>query len=238
MNPRGGESKIEKSSGRYARKQGNSRTKLRKKSVSKYPIVLPVKQFLVICLVLIGAFLIPNSVPVSASGISSLARTISGMGSESGSDGIFKMDKILKDSVLHTYGLPEGFISDFNFSNRSKICPSNHCKPFNLPLGITFLNTDTTLNLGGQIRLQDNVSNGHFIPKKQALVENIGVSAWCQINDIKEDLKKGTSKYICNPNVGYLFFSRSFNNSQYDYDLQNMTFELPSKHLIIEAQEK
>ena len=80
-------------------------------------------------------------------------------------------------------------------------------------------------------RLQDNKTNGHLTPKKQELVEQMSLSVFCPIQDIEE--KGTTTKYICHDATVSSFFNK-FNDTSYHYDA-NMTFELPSRHLIVQG---
>ena len=93
------------------------------------------------------------------------------------------------------------------------------------------------LDFDGMFRLEDNITNEHFGPKIQDVVENMIMVSGCPYKHIQEDHKKGTTKYICDNDHASLNFSRTFDNARYDYRVQNMTFELPSKRLIIQAEE-
>jgi hypothetical protein len=58
----------------------------------------------------------------------------------------------------------------------------------------------------------------------------------CNFQDIKEDTAKKTSKYICSdPQDGSI--RRNFNDTTYPYKF-TATFELPSRHLILNATEE
>jgi len=57
----------------------------------------------------------------------------------------------------------------------------------------------------------------------------------CRYQDIKEDSAEKTTKYICSePQDGSI--RRTFNQTSYPYKF-TATFELPSRHLVINATE-
>jgi len=57
----------------------------------------------------------------------------------------------------------------------------------------------------------------------------------CSYQDIQEDLAKKTTKYICSePQDGSI--RRNFNDTTYPYTF-TATFELPSRHLVLNATE-
>ena len=56
----------------------------------------------------------------------------------------------------------------------------------------------------------------------------------CKIGDIQENLKNGTTKYLCNNDSWNAYFHRVFNDTSYNYRT-NMTFELPSRHLMVQG---
>jgi hypothetical protein len=128
-------------------------------------------------------------------------------------------------------------ISNFTFSDGSKICPSNHCTMiFNNLLPSVFIG-DTLVTINAFFRLQDNNTNGNFTPKKQALVEDMNMFFSCNPYDIKEDVEKGKTDYY-SKDTNSFYFNRSFNNTGYYYYAPVITFESPTNHLVISAQEK
>ncbi len=131
----------------------------------------------------------------------------------------------------------QGVISNFSFVNGSKICPSNQCKVITNNINpIELFLSNTSMMISGSFRLQDNTSNGHFTPKMQVLVD-VNMFSSCHLNDVKENLLKRKTLYNCGDKSS-LLFTRTFNHTTYSYDPVVMTFELPSKHLIIQAEEK
>jgi hypothetical protein len=96
---------------------------------------------------------------------------------------------------------------------------------------------DNSMSLYGDFNLVDEQSNGHFSPKKQNLVEKMDISFGCDYTDIQEDPVKKTTKYICSEQQNiYPLIGRSFNDTVYPYRF-TATFELPSRHLVINATE-
>jgi hypothetical protein len=90
--------------------------------------------------------------------------------------------------------------------------------------------------------VQDDITNGHLTPKQKKLVEDyVYFSFFCSftdINQIQEDVKNGTTTYLCasdNPLFGGA--SRTFNQTDYPYTF-NMRLELPSGHFVLNAQEQ
>ena len=63
--------------------------------------------------------------------------------------------------------------------------------------------------LGVDFRLQDNKTNGHFTPKKQALVEQMSLSLSCDVQDIQEDMKNGIQNTYVMKVVGVAFLGTS-----------------------------
>jgi hypothetical protein len=133
--------------------------------------------------------------------------------------------------------LPDNTNYTLNISNSSIVCPSNQCK--GIPRTMTFAVTPDfyqSMNLIAFFKLVDDKSNGHFTPKKQALVEGMTMNFYCKFQDIQEDIVKNTTKYICSePASGYI--TRTFNNTIYHYTF-TATFETPSGHLVLNATEK
>jgi len=107
------------------------------------------------------------------------------------------------DKISKTYAFPTDGI--FEISNNSKICPSNQCKLIpnakvvSNPSGmfLAFSEEGNSMYLLGVYRLQDDITNGHFTPKKQKLVEDVDFHFQCFFDDIQENLKNGTTKYLC-----------------------------------------
>lgn len=93
------------------------------------------------------------------------------------------------------------------------------------------------MTLVGSYRLQDDISNGHFTPKKQELVENMDIMFVCSFNDIQEDLKNGITKYICSDKLAARGLTRVFNHTSYPYTF-SASFELPSRHFVLNAEEQ
>ncbi len=154
---------------------------------------------------------------------------------------VFAQGKLTMDSILSTAFSDDYFYSKhtiFNFTKGNSICPSDDCKVILDSSTDSMLfqldNNSNMMVLVIKIRLQDDSSNHQFTPKKQILVENVDIGATCFINDIQEG--KGNTRYVCNS--GSVNLNRVFNHTSYDYNLDNMTFDLPSRHLVIQAQEK
>ena len=93
----------------------------------------------------------------------------------------------------------------------------------------------STIILVGDFSLIDDKSNGQLSPKKQNLIEKMSFNFGCTFDDIQEDTKKKTTKYICSePDI--LDIIRNFNSTHYKYRY-TATFELPSRHLVLNATE-
>ena len=147
------------------------------------------------------------------------------------------------DTVLPAGETSEGY---FTFgkqvgltSNHSSICPSNHCvakldrkAPQSMSLGGI---TSNSMDILGTFRLVDNASNGHFTPLKQKLVEEMSIFISCPVNDIQEDLKKHTTRYLCKTDSGSI--TRVFNGTTYDYTDISGRFDYPEARLILNATE-
>ena len=118
--------------------------------------------------------------------------------------------------------------------NESRICPSNDCK---IIVANWFFDREGSLKsthllyINVDFRLHDNKTNGHLTPKKQELVEQMSLEVFCPIQDIEEN--GTTTKYICHDSSIASFFN-GFNHTSYNYNA-NMTFELPSRHLIVQG---
>jgi hypothetical protein len=77
--------------------------------------------------------------------------------------------------------------------------------------------------------------NGQYTPKKKDLIEQMNFDFTCNYQDIQENLLKKTTKYICSePQEGSI--TRLFNGTTYPYTF-TATFELPLRHLVINATE-
>ena len=62
------------------------------------------------------------------------------------------------------------------------------------------------------------------------------ITIYCHFQDIQEDTVKRTTKFICSePDTGYI--DRYFNKTTYPYRVTG-TFELPSRHLVLNAIEE
>jgi hypothetical protein len=144
---------------------------------------------------------------------------------------------------LDWFAFPENYQLDL--SNSSSICPSNDCKgnlrfsnysTLNYSVSAFELSEDTnSMVMSADFRLVDDVSNGHFTPKKQNLIEQMSFDWACSFSDIQEDIKKNTTKYICsNPENENII--RKFNSTGYPYTI-TATFELPSRRLVLNATE-
>jgi hypothetical protein len=142
------------------------------------------------------------------------------------SDSMFKSDDDDK-----WYQFPDDYQLDF--SNSSLVCPSNQCKT---TLDVhSFLVGDSAMSMVANLQLVDDGTNGHLTPKKQKLIEKMQFSFSCKYQDIQEDLMKKTTKYICSePDDATI--SRNYNDTTYPYKF-TATFELPSRHLVINANE-
>ena len=133
------------------------------------------------------------------------------------------------------YKFPDNYQLDL--SNSSIVCPSNDCKTEIKLITITLDENSSTLVGLGDFSLVDDISNGHLTPKKQKLVEQIFIDFGCKLSDIQEDTKKKTANYICSaPNSQDLKITRKFNSTYYPYTF-NASFELPSRHLVLNATE-
>lgn len=126
--------------------------------------------------------------------------------------------------------------NQLDVSNSSIVCPSNECKMTSYADRMIFISGDDYMALAGNFNLVDDKSNGHLTPKKQKLIEQMNFDFQCKFQDIKEDTAKKTSKYICSdPQEGSI--RRNFNDTTYPYKF-TATFELPSRHLILNATEE
>jgi hypothetical protein len=112
------------------------------------------------------------------------------------------------------FAFPENHPLDL--SNSSIVCPSNQCKIISDEM--VFVTGDDSMILKGDFNLVDEQSNGHFVPKKQKLVEKMYIEFGCDYQDIQEDLAKNITKYICSePQNTYPHIGRSFNDTLYPY---------------------
>jgi hypothetical protein len=125
--------------------------------------------------------------------------------------------------------------NQLDISNSSIVCPSNQCKMNAYADRMIFISSDDYMALAGGFNLVDDPSNGHLNPKKQKLIEQMDFNFNCRYQDIQEDSAKKTTKYICSePDNGSI--RRNFNDTTYPYKF-TATFELPSRHLVINATE-
>jgi len=125
--------------------------------------------------------------------------------------------------------------SKLDFSNSSIVCPSNNCQaiPRNFILSID--EGSNTMVLISDLKIVDDGSNGDLTPKKRNLVEQSSFSFACSFSDIKEDTLKKTTKYICSKPKNEDII-RNYNSTHYPYTV-TATFELPSRHLVLNATE-
>jgi len=149
---------------------------------------------------------------------------------------LWRYDTIFKPSKNESYSaFPVNRVVDL--SNSSIVCPSNQCKITEDEMIFKTDDNDGSMSLYGDFNIVDDKSNGHFGPKKQNLVERMNISFGCRYQDILEDPVKQTTKYICSePNNTYAYIERSYNNTLYPYRF-TATFELPSRHLVLNATE-
>lgn len=125
--------------------------------------------------------------------------------------------------------------NQLDISNSSIVCPSNQCKMMAYADRMIFIGADDYMALAGGFNLVDVESNGHFNAKKQKLVEQMNFDFACHYQDIQEDSVKNTTNYICSdPDNGSI--RRNFNDTTYPYKF-TATFELPSRHLVMNATE-
>ena len=156
----------------------------------------------------------------------------------------FRLEGTLIDDPLMTtdnyYILKSANIS---LTKGSKLCPSDSCVITIAPLkdlsfSLSPLETQVEkLQVSGDIRISDNVSNSKFTPLKKALVENVHLGTICTMRDIQEDQATNRTKYICGTNPDLLALTRVFNDTNQLYHDVTMSFELPSKHITLEATE-
>jgi len=157
----------------------------------------------------------------------------------------FKIDTILSKNPISyadagTYKFTKG--SQLELSNSDIVCPSNNCKTtlkdegfIQSPILSVSEESGRTLIAFGDFSLIDDKSNGQLSPKKQKLVQEMSINFGCTYNDIQEDTKNNTTKYICSkPDI--LDIVRKFNSTHYKYRY-TATFELPSRHLVLNATE-
>jgi hypothetical protein len=157
--------------------------------------------------------------------------------------GTIRIEGILEepDKISGTYDFPKDGI--FEISNNSKICPSNQCKLIpnskvtSTPSGmfLAFSEEGNSMTLAGYYRLQDDITNGHFTPKKQKLVEGVDFFFICLFDDIQEN-KNGTTKYLCSDEYTTNGATRTFNHTSYPY-VYSASFELPSRHFVLNAED-
>lgn len=125
--------------------------------------------------------------------------------------------------------------NQLDVSNSSVVCPSNECKMTSYAARMIFISSDDYMALAGKFNLVDDNSNGQFNPKKQKLIEQMDFDFTCNYQDIQEDAAKKTTKYVCSePQDGSI--RRTYYDTTYPYKF-TATFELPSRHLVINATE-
>jgi len=125
--------------------------------------------------------------------------------------------------------------NQLDVSSSSIVCPSNECKMTSYADRMIFISSDDYMALAGKFNLVDDNTNGQFNPKKQKLIEQMDFDFTCKYQDIQEDAAKKTTKYICSePQDGSI--RRMFNDTTYPYTF-TATFELPSRHLVLNATE-
>ena len=153
----------------------------------------------------------------------------------------FSKDTFNIDAKLLEYELfgdlagkfPENY--ELDLSNSSIVCPSNDCKAVIKDFSVIVNEDSSSLTATGEFNIVDDGSNGHLTPKKRNLVEQSLFRYTCGLSDIQEDIVKKTTKYICaEPQVDDIL--RNFNNTHYPYTVTS-SFELPSRHLVINAIE-
>jgi hypothetical protein len=151
-----------------------------------------------------------------------------------------KLEGELVHDPLMIEGTPYFVLSDnstIELEGKGKICPLGDCKVNFEPSKIHFEFQDELdkLKLLGEFQLVDDKSNPQFTPLKKDLVERTDIALICGINDIIEDSNKNITKYICNSDM--LSLTRPFNGSSVYYFNVNMTYEVPSLLLNLEATE-
>jgi hypothetical protein len=149
---------------------------------------------------------------------------------------LWRYDTLFKPSENESYSaFPVNRLLDL--SSSSIVCPSNQCKMTEDEMIFKTDDNDGSMSLYGDFNLIDDKSNGHFGPKKQNLVEKIYIAFGCDYQDIQEDTPKKTTKYICSESKNtYAYIKRYFNDTLYPYRF-TATFELPSRHLVLNATE-
>ena len=149
---------------------------------------------------------------------------------------LWRYDTISKPSENESYSaFPVNRLLDL--SSSSIVCPSNQCKITEDEMIFKTDDNDGSMSLYGDFNIVDDKSNGNFGPKKQNLIEKMSIAFGCHYQDIQEDPVKKTTKYICSePNNTYAYMKRYFNDTIYPYRF-TATFELPSRHLVLNATE-
>jgi hypothetical protein len=160
-----------------------------------------------------------------------------------------RLDAILPEEISagdpssdnsHFYTSPPAWKLKANITGAGKICPSNYCKMVDdeSTNGLSLATQPTSMRFWGDFRLMDNVSNSKLTPMKKALVENIVIESSCDIIDIQEDQNSNTTKYICGKSTDYIPLIRKLNDTNYTFRNMSLIFELPSRHLVVEAIEE
>jgi hypothetical protein len=67
-------------------------------------------------------------------------------------------------------------------------------------------------------------------------VEDVDLFFMCTFDDIQENLKNGTTKYPCSDQYA-TGVTRTFNHTAYPY-IFSASFELPSRHFVLNAEEQ
>jgi len=145
----------------------------------------------------------------------------------------FTIDTDLKKSQFpDMYDFPSKVM--INLSDNKDLCPSGQCEIM-MDGKSTFLlfslnEAGHYMDMSGDVRLKDDITNGNLTPKKQNLVEQIHLGFQCSFTDIIEE--KGMTKYICNGDTGIVM--RNYNSTTFSYPF-SASFELPSMHYSLNA---
>jgi hypothetical protein len=138
--------------------------------------------------------------------------------------------KLLKDKTLGSdiwFKFPD---HGLDVSNSSSVCPSANCKVTENDLTFVLDEKNNFMDVLGDFQLNDDITNGHFGPKKQNLVEEMSAHFPCHFTDIQE--VANNVKYICSDGKGDL--RRAYNSTHYQYRFA-ASFELPSQRYILNA---
>ena len=143
--------------------------------------------------------------------------------------------KYNQSNQKNLYIIPGNY--NLNLSGSTLVCPSNDCETEFKHLAFTLDEKGEFMDLIGDFKLIDNKSNGQLSPKEKNLVEQMSLQFPCQLSSIQKDAENGITKYICSDKVeddGNIF--RKYNSTQYRYKF-TASFELPSRHYILNATE-